>query len=189
MLPAVVLILLTVGYRVLSVHNTELANFSPLMALAICGAVYLKPRGWWAVPFAALFASDLWINHVYLTQYGYGYGSAQMAVRIGCFAAALGIGLIVAQRKSWLALATGTLGGALLFYLATNTASWAGDVAYAKSAAGWWQGMTVGHPEFPPTLYFLRNSLVSDLLSTSAFALVMEGRALKAGQPSLLARA
>ena len=99
MLPAVVLTLLTVGYRVLSVHNTELANFSPLMALAICGAVYLKPRGWWAVPFAALFASDIWINHVYLTQYGYGYGSAQMAVRIGCFAAALGIGLIVAQRK------------------------------------------------------------------------------------------
>ena len=189
MLPAVVLILLTVGYRVLSVHNTELANFSPLMALAICGAVYLKPRGWWAVPFAALFASDLWINNVYLTQYGYGYGSAQMAVRIGCFAAALGIGLIVAQRKSWLALATGTLGGAMLFYLATNTASLAGDFAYAKSAAGWWQAMTVGHPEFPPTLYFLRNSLVSDLLFTSAFALVMEGRALKAGQPSLLARA
>jgi hypothetical protein len=189
MLPAVVIILCAAGYRILSVYNTELANFSPLMALALCGAVYLRPRGWWVVPFAALFLSDLWINHVYLAEYGYGYGSVQMAVRIGCFAAALGIGLLVARRKSWVNLAAGTLAGALLFYLATNTASWAGDVAYAKTAAGWWQAMTVGLPGFPPTLYFFRNSLVSDLLFTGVFALVMESRALKSGQPSLLVRA
>jgi hypothetical protein len=49
--------------------------------------------------------------------------------------------------------------------------------------------MTVGLPGFPPTLYFFRNSLVSDLLFTGVFALVMESRALKSGQPSLLVRA
>ncbi len=62
----------------------------------------------------------------------------------------------------------------LLFYLVTNTDSWLGDAGYSHDAAGWWQAMTVGHPEFPPTLYFFRNTLVSDLLFTAVFALAME---------------
>ena len=33
--------------------------------------------------------------------------------------------------------------------------------------------MTVGHPEYPPTLWFFRNTLVGDLLFTGVFALVM----------------
>jgi len=189
MLAAVVIILAAAGYRILAVYNTELSNFTPLMALAFCGAVYLRPRTWWLVPFAALVLSDLWINHVYRTEYGYGYGQVQMALRIVCFAGALGLGLLVARRKSWLNLFSGALGGAVLFYLVTNTASWAGDAHYAKTAAGWWQAMTVGHPEFPPTLFFFRNSLLSDLLFTGLFAVVMETRALRAGQPSLLAKA
>lgn len=189
MYAALVLILAAAGYRILAVTSTELANFAPLMALAFCGAVYLRPRGWWVVPFAALVLSDLWINHIYVTQYGYGYGHTEMVIRAACFAAALGLGLLVARHKTWLSLLSGTLAGAIVFYLATNTASWAGDVAYAKTAAGWWQAMTVGHPEFPPTLYFFRNSLVSDLLFTGVFVLVMEARARRAGQPNLLVRA
>lgn len=188
MYAALVLILAAAGYRILAVTSTDLANFAPLMALAFCGAVYLRPRGWWAVPFVALVLSDLWINHVYVTQYGYGFGHGQMLVRIACFAAALGLGMLVASRKSWLNLFSGALAGSLVFYLATNTAAWAGDVAYAKTAAGWWQAMTIGQPEFPPTLYFFRNSLVSDLLFTGIFALVLETRARRAGAPSLLAK-
>jgi hypothetical protein len=80
----------------------------------------------------------------------------------------------------------GCLGGALLFYLATNTASFLGDAFYAKTVAGWWQAMTLGHPEFPPTLLFFRNTLASDLLFTGIFAVAMESAALRAGQPSLL---
>jgi Amt family ammonium transporter len=38
---AVVLIVVAAAYRVLSVNSTELANFSPLMALAFCGATQL----------------------------------------------------------------------------------------------------------------------------------------------------
>jgi hypothetical protein len=32
--------------------------------------------------------------------------------------------------------------------------------------------MTVGHPEWPPTLLFLRNSLIGDVLFTGGVALV-----------------
>lgn len=185
MFPALLLIVIAAGYRVLTVYQVDLANFTPLMALAFCGAVYLRPR-WWLVPFAALALSDLWINHVYATTHGYDYSFAQMAVRAGCFAAALGLGLLVARRRSALNLFSGALGGALLFYLVTNTATWIGDAFYAKTFAGWWQALTVGHPQFPPTLYFFRNTLVSDLLFTGIFASVMEYAALRANRPSLL---
>lgn len=189
MLPAVVLIVLAAGYRVLAVYSTDLANFSPMMALAFCGAVYLRPKGWWLVPFVALILSDLWINQLYVAEYGYGIGALQTGVRLACFAAALGLGYLVSRRRTWLNLLSGALGGAILFYLATNTASWIGDAGYAKTAAGWWQAMTVGLPGFPPTLYFFRNTLVSDLGFTAGFALAMEFRARRAGEPSLLARA
>ncbi len=46
--------------------------------------------------------------------------------------------------------------------------------------------MTVGHPEYEPTFLFFRNSLVSDLFFTAAFAVAMEYAALRRGAPSLL---
>lgn len=34
------------------------------------------------------------------------------------------------------------------------------------------QAMAVGHPEFPPTLWFFRNTLVGDLLFTGLFVAI-----------------
>jgi hypothetical protein len=107
-------------------------------------------------------------------------------LRDACFACALCIGVLVSRRKTWLNLFNGALGGAVFFYLATNTGSWLTDAHYAQTAAGWWQAMTVGRPEYPPTLFFFRNTLVSDLLFTAIFALGMEYAALRQNQPSLL---
>jgi hypothetical protein len=95
---------------------------------------------------------------------------------------------MVARQRTWLNLFSGALGGSIFFYLVTNTASWIGDVAYTHDLAGWWQAMTIGHPEFAPTLWFFRNTLVSDLLFTGAFAFAMELAAKRAGQPSLLSK-
>ena len=94
----------------------------------------------------------------------------------------------MAARRSWLNLFSGALGGSLLFYLVTNTSVWAGDPFYAKTAAGWWQAMTIGHPEFQPTLVFFRNTLLSDLGFAAAFVAVMEWSGRRAGQPGLLGR-
>ena len=183
---AIALILLATGYRVVAAWNPELVNFSPLMALAFCGAVYFRHRWMWLVPFVALSASDLYLDHYHATQFGYTWDLGGVVVRTLCFVAALVLGWMVARHKSWLKLLAGTLGGSLLFYLATNTSSFLGDAYYAKTLAGWWQAMTVGHPEFPPTLFFFRNTLVSDLLFTGVFALAMEWAAARACQPSLL---
>ena len=183
---AIALILFATAYRGVAVWNPELVNFSPLMALAFCGAVYFRPRWLWLVPFSALSLSDLYINHYYATQMGYTWDGVGAVARTACFAAALGFGALVACRKNWLNLFSGALGGSVFFYLVTNTASWATDAFYAKTTTGWWLAMTIGHPQFAPTLFFFRNTLVSDLLFTGIFALTMEYAARRAGRPSLL---
>ncbi len=188
MLIAIVMIILAAGYRMAAVHEPAMSNFAPLMALTFCGGVYFRDRRLWLVPFAALVLSDLYIDHYYATQYGYLWTLSGAAIRAVCFIVALGLGRLVAQQKTWLNLFSGTLGGAVFFYLVTNTHSWWSDLGYAKTAAGWWQAMTVGHPEYAPTLLFFRNSLASDFLFVAAFVLVMEYRALRAEQPSLLKR-
>lgn len=182
---ALVLLVLAAGWRVLGAHVPALVNFAPLMALTFCGAVYFRDRRLWFVPLAALVLSDLYLDHYYATTFHEAWTWPSVLVRAVCFAAAIPIGRFVAQHKSWLNLLSGTLGGAVLFYLATNTDAWIRDPYYVKTAAGWWQAMTVGRPEFPPTLLFFRNSLVSDLLFTGLFAGAMELAAHRAGRASL----
>ena len=183
---ALALILLATGYRIVAAWNPDLVNFSPLMALAFCGAVYFRNRWMWLIPFIALSASDVYLDHYHATHFGYTWDLGGVLVRTVCFVAALMLGWMVSQRKNWLNLLAGCLGGSLLFYFATNTASFLGDAFYAKTLAGWWQAMTIGHPEFPPTLFFLRNTLVGDLFFTGAYVFAMEWAALRAGQPNLL---
>ncbi|HZP61125.1 MAG TPA: DUF6580 family putative transport protein [Opitutaceae bacterium] len=182
------LILLAVVWRIVAVFAPELSNFSPLMALTFCGAVYFRDKRLWLVPFLALSVSDFWIDWHYASVMHYGWSLGDALVRTGCFAAGLGIGLLVARRKNWLTLLGGALGASLLFYFVTNTQAWFGDAFYPKTLAGWWQALTVGHPEYPPTLLFFRNTLLSDLLFTGLFAGIMELAARRRGEESRLAR-
>ena len=183
---AVTLIVLAVLARLLPTIDPSLANFSPVMAIAFCGAVYFRNRWLWLVPFAALSLSDAYLNYYYAKEYGFNWPIGGLLARTACFGAALAIGAWVAHRKSWLNLLNGALASAMLFYLVTNTQSWAGDTFYAKTLAGWWQALTVGHPEFPPTIFFFRNTLFSDLMYTGLFAGIMEWVAHRKQEPSLL---
>ena len=157
---ALVLLLAAAAWRILAPHVPELNNFSPLMALAFCGGMYFRNRWMWLVPFGALLLSDLYLDHYYWVEFHY----------------------------RWTTSGAALLGASLLFFLVTNTASWFGDGYYAHTAAGWWQAMTVGHPQFPSTLYFYRNTLASDLLFTGVFGLAMEYAAWREGKPSLLGK-
>ncbi|HEY5228692.1 MAG TPA: DUF6580 family putative transport protein [Opitutaceae bacterium] len=183
---AIVVLVLAAGWRVLTLYVPELSNFSPVMALAFCAGAYSRDKWMRFAPFAALVLSDLYINHYYATVYHYEWSLGGGALRILCFAAALGIGTLVSGRRSWMNLLAGTLAGSVLFYLVTNTAAWSGDMAYAHTLAGWWQAVTVGHPEYYPTIFFFRNSLLSDIGFTALFALSMEYASLRRGDASLL---
>ncbi|MGA2017055.1 MAG: DUF6580 family putative transport protein [Opitutaceae bacterium] len=183
---AIVALVLAAGWRVFTLYVPPLSNFSPVMALAFCAGAYYR-RGWmWLAPFAAVILSDLYIDHHYATVYHYEWTGAAAGLRALCFAGALGLGALVSRRRSWFNLFGGALCGSVVFYLVTNTVSWVGDAGYAHDAAGWWQAVTVGHAEFYPTLFFFRNTFVSDLLFTGCFALAMEYASLRKGEPSLL---
>ncbi len=185
---AIALIVLAAAWRVVGAHAPALSNFAPLMALTFCGAVYFRDKRLWLAPLVALTLSDLYLDYYYASKFGETWMWTSVLVRLLCFTLALPLGMLVAQRKNWLTLFGGALGGALFFYLATNTDAWLRDIYYAKTAAGWWQAMTLGRPEFPPTLWFFRNTLASDLLFTGLFAAAMEFAALKRGDESLLAK-
>jgi hypothetical protein len=183
---AIVVLVLAAGWRVFTLYNLPLSNFSPVMALAFCAGVYTKDKWMRLAPFAALVLSDIYIDHYYATVYHYEWSIAGAALRLLCFAAALGLGSALSGRRNWLNLLGGTLAGSVLFYLVTNTAAWSGDLAYSHTMAGWWQAVTVGHPEYYPTIFFFRNSLVSDLVFTGCFAFAMEYASLRKGEASLL---
>ena len=183
---ALVVLVAAATWRVFTLHIPGLSNFSPIMALAFCGGVYFRGRWQWLLPIAALTLSDLYIDHYYAREFHYEWAFGEAFVRALCFIAAAAAGRFVAQRRNWLNLFSGALGGSLLFYLVTNTLAWTSDGGYAPTVAGWWQAMTVGHPQFQPTLFFFRNTLVSDLLFTTVFALAMETSAQRQGAPSLL---
>lgn len=168
---ALALILAAAFWRIATVYQPALFNVAPIAALAFCGAVYLRDWRWWLVPFAALMLSDLWLNQYHAAHSGYTWTGGEMILRAGFFLAAIGVGMLVARRLTVLTLAAGALGSSLIFYIGTNSVCWLTDPFYAKTLAGWWQALTVGHPEFPPTLWFFRNTLLGDLLFTAMFAI------------------
>jgi hypothetical protein len=161
-------------------------NLAPFTAIAYCGAVYVRRPWFWLLSFGALELSDLYLNWFHAREYGFHWDLTGFGMRSACFGTAWLIGAWVAKRKTWLNLLNGGLLGAIVFYLVTNTQSWATDPFYAKTLAGWWQALTVGHPEYPPTIYFFRNTLMGDLMFTGLFVGVMEWIAQRQGEPSLL---
>jgi len=183
---AIILILIATLYRLLPTLDLGFSNFSPIMAISFCGAVYFRNRWMWLIPFVALGLSDFYINSYYVKEYGFTWPVSGFIARTACFALALLVGAWVAQRKSWLNLLNGSLISAFVFYIVTNTQSWAADAFYAKTLAGWWQALTVGHPEYPPTIFFFRNTLLGDVMFTGLFCGIMEWIAHRKEEPSLL---
>jgi hypothetical protein len=173
MLPALALIIVAALSRLLAVQIPALSNFAPIMALTFCGGVFFRDRRLWAVPFLALTLSDLYLDYHYASIFGETWTWPSVLIRLACFAAALTLGRLVATRRNLLTLLSGSLAASLVFYFVTNTDAWVRDPHYVKTAAGWWQAMTIGRPEFPPTLFFFRNTLVSDLVFTGIFSGVM----------------
>ena len=170
--PVIILLLAGTFFRVLRVDLAPqtLPNFSPLMAAALCGAVFIP--GWLGlvVPVAALLISDALLN----LHYGVPVISSQLLWTLPSYLIAVGLGWMIREHcGGLLPVLAGTLLSSVAFYLITNTGSWLGLAAYPQTCAGWIQSMTTGLPGYPPTWTFFRNSLVSDLLFAALFV-VME---------------
>lgn len=168
---AITLIALATGFRLLSATLLPgLPNFSPVLALAVCGALFLPGALAFAVPLAALVVSDLALN----LHYGVALVSWGELLRYACYGLGVATGLSLRRLGAGAPATLGAVAAnSLVFYVVTNTTSWLANPAYPQTAAGWVQALTVGVPGFPPTWTFFRTSLVSDLLFAGVFLLAM----------------
>ena len=178
-------------------------NFSAAYALLFCAAFWLS--GWlgWVLPMATIIVTDvLFIILYYLKPattleiwLGYRFTDVPEITEVGLIELIsnwmiLALFVVLAKwlsrRRSYGRVFLGTLVGALLFYLVSNTVSWLVNPAYAKTIAGWVQALTVGLPlpGVPPTWWFGLKTLFSAGLFTGLFAGAMKwSEALDATEP------
>jgi hypothetical protein len=167
LLAAIIFYRLLIGFEPGKVAWLE--NFAPVAAIALCGGIYLPRRLALVAPLGGLFVSDLFLN----AHFGYPLVSPEMISRYLALAVVVGIGFACRNRARAATVLPASVGGSLLFYVVTNSASWLGEPAYAKSIAGWVQALTTGLPGYEPTWMFFRSSLISDLLFTGLFMICM----------------
>ena len=156
-------------------------NFSAAHALLFCAAFWLP--GWigWVLPLATIIVTDVLLN---LFHYSMPVMVPELVVNWMILALFVVLAKWLARRRSYGRVFLGTLLGALLFYLVSNTVSWLVNPAYAKTIAGWVQALTVGLPGLPPTWMFGLNSLLGTGLFTGLFAGAMKwSEALDAAEP------
>ena len=147
------------------------ANFSAVYAMAFCSGLFFRGRWDWVMPMAVLMASDIALNLSYQRTYPEmdafsGSALGYLLCNYAGYAALFGLGRIFKPRQWIGSLVAGSVLGAVLFYLITNTAAYLvnpfGNAEYAvKSLAGWIAALTKGVSGYPETWTFFRNTLLS----------------------------
>ena len=156
-------------------------NFSAAHALLFCAAFWLP--GWmgWVLPLATIIVTDILLN---VFAYDVTVLDPRLVTNWMILALFVVLAKWLARRRSYGRVFLGTLFGALLFYLVSNSVSWMVNPAYAKTIAGWVQALTVGLPGFPPTRVFGLKTLLGTGLFTGLFAGAMKlSEAMDATEP------
>ena len=156
-------------------------NFSAAHALLFCAAFWLP--GWmgWVLPLATIIVTDILLN---VFAYDVTVLDPRLVTNWMVLALFVVLAKWLARRRSYGRVFLGTLFGALLFYLVSNSVSWIVNPAYAKTIAGWVQALTVGLPGFPPTWVFGLKTLLGTGLFTGLFAGAMKlSEAMDATEP------
>ena len=156
-------------------------NFSAAHALLFCAAFWLP--GWmgWVLPLATIIVTDILLN---VFVYDVTVLDPRLVTNWMILALFVVLAKWLARRRSYGRVFLGTLFGALLFYLVSNSVSWMVNPAYAKTIAGWVQALTVGLPGFPPTWMFGLKTLLGTGLFTGLFAGAMKlSEAMDATEP------
>lgn len=134
-------------------------NFTPVMAVALLGGATLSIRVAYALPLAALVASDVLL----------GYGFEWMSVVVyGCFLASVGLGHWLGKLRTWPRTGIAAVSGSLFFFIVTNFAVWLGPHGlYAHTVEGFTQCYAMALP-------FFRNALAGDLFWTALLFLLYD---------------
>lgn len=134
-----------------------LENFSPWMALAFTGTLLFPKRiSFLLIPLLLVVIDAAATGPKSVLHW------EALAV-YPCFALAALLASRWRGQRGLLSSLLGVVGCSLVFFFITNTMAWVSSPIYAKDLAGLLQAMTTGEPGYPSPVWFLRNSLVSDL--------------------------
>lgn len=149
-------------------------NFSAAYAIVFCAGLYVPGALGWIVPLVVLAATDLVISLVFYPQYfSWTRILLDQTPNYLAYAGLIALGRSLGHKRPWWLLLAGGMVGAMLFYLATNTAAWL-ILNYPKTWAGWIKALTIGQAGFPQTWEFFRNTLSSGGLFTGLFVGAMK---------------
>ncbi|MDA7888650.1 hypothetical protein N9A86_04660 [Akkermansiaceae bacterium] len=179
-LPLIVFVIVLGMARILgSLTPESLGNLQPLGALFFCGMALFGVRG-------IILPALAWFLTYPLTSAMQGYGwSAQFLVPLAGFAAMVFLARSFKKAKPG-KIFLGSLASAVVFYLLTNTLSWAFDPLYLKSWSGFTQALWSGLPQYSPTWMFFRNALISQALFSGLFLVATASVKANLPQPKLL---
>ena len=121
-------------------------NVTPIMAIGLFAGSYIRKKGAFLIPLAALALSDIIIGLYHVP--------IMVAVYLS-FAAGGAIGVWIRKHKSILLIAGGTLAGSILFFVISNFAMWAFGSFYPDNLSGLLQCYVNAIP-------FFRNSLLGN---------------------------
>lgn len=150
-------------------------NFSATYALMFCAGVYFRRRAGWWMPLVLLGVTDLLLDCYYTFAKGFDAFQWYQLLNYPAYAALIWLGRRFNPNGSLGRLVCGSLLGAIIFYIVTNTAAWLfnpfGNPEYAiKTLASWLVALTKGAGGWPQTFEFFRNTLLSSGLFTALFA-------------------
>ncbi|MCK4781642.1 hypothetical protein KAS79_01810 [Candidatus Parcubacteria bacterium] len=136
---ALILILIGAGLRLLP-HPP---NFTPILAIALFGGVYLSRKTAFILPLAAMVISDIFIGYYQFSLMIFVYISFLLCVALGFW---------LKKHKKWQAVLGGSILSALIFFFLTNFAVWIFTPWYAKTISGLTQCYLMALPFFKNTL-------------------------------------
>lgn len=141
-------------------------NFTPIGAMALFGAAYFSRQMLTlAVPFMALFVSDLLLNNIIYSQYFTGFTFITSWWIYAAFGLMMLVGWLLLRKKVTPArVVAASLIASAVFFFVSNFSTWSGTALYPKTAAGLMACYAAGLP-------FLKNTVMGDLF----FSAVMFG--------------
>lgn len=151
---ALVLILVGITARFIFLIDGEsiLPNFSPIGAIAIFGAAYLKGAQRFIIPLGVYWVSDLLLNNLVYSEY---YETFQLIPNFWIYGAFILAGIVayfLLKQKSVIRLVGASVSAAVLFFVITNFGVWAGGTMYPMNSGGLMACYIAGIPFFWNTI-------------------------------------
>jgi hypothetical protein len=135
------------------------ANFAPISAMALFGAVYFSKKYIaFIIPLISMWISDLVINNTIYAQYfdHFVWLSPGFYWTYGAFFAIAFIGLLCLQKLKLHRLLVAGISSSILFFLISNFGVWMSGTLYPNTFSGLIECYVVGIP-------FLKNTVLGDL--------------------------